>query len=297
MPGRIIPIAVAAALVILAALTSLYTVSETEYAIRTQFGAVEGATYGPGLHWKWPWDQVVKIDRRLLGQSHPMSTFLTRDDRALIVDFYIKWRIVDPVRYYEATGADETSAGDRLSDIVQDGIKSVVAGRTLAEVVTAEHPAVTAGMLESARRAASALGIDLVDVRVQNIDLPDEVASRVYDQMKESFEKTASELRAEGDSAAKRIRAEADRERMEIISDAQRDALASKGAADAEASDIYARAYRSNPEFFAFYRSMQAYERSLGKSNGVLVLSPDSAFFRYMKDPGGRINDSGGARR
>lgn len=289
MPPRSVPVVVAAAVVLVAALTSLFTVSETELAIRTQFGAVEDTTYGPGLHWKWPWDQVVRLDRRLLTQSHPMETFLTRDNRALIVDYFIKWRVADPLHYYEATGGDETSAGGRLSDIVEDGIKNVVAGRTLEQIVSADRAAMTGETLASARRAASGLGIDLVDVRVQNVDLPDEVAARVYDQMKESFERTAGALRAEGDSSAKRIRAEADRERTEIIASAQRDALSVKGAADAQAADIYARASKSSPEFYAFYRSMQAYQRSLGTSNGVLVLSPDSEFFKYMRDPhGGR---------
>lgn len=286
MSLRLIPIVAAAAIVVLAAL-SLFTVSESEYALRTRFGAIVDARYSPGLHVKWPWEQVVKIDSRLLTVAHPMSTFLTRDDRALIVDFSIAWRVASPQRYFEATGADEASAVDRLTAIVEGRIKSVVAGRTLGEVVTAERPAVTSSVLESARRAAAALGIDLIDVRVDNIDLPDEVAAHVYDQMKGSFEKTANELRAEGDASAKSIRAAADRQRTEIISNAERDALTLKGAADAQAAAIYARAGTASPEFYAFYRSMQAYERALGQSNGVLVLSPDSAFFKYMKDPGG----------
>lgn len=284
--GRILPLVVGAALAVLAALTSLFTVSETEYAIRTQFGAIENASYGPGLHWKWPWDQVVKIERRTLTQSQPMSSFLTSDGRALIVDFYVKWRVKNPLRYFEETGADESAAGDRVSDIVKSDMKDVVAERTLEQVVTADRAAVTDSMLASARRTASALGIDLVDVRVQNIDLPDEVAAQVYEEMKQDFERTATSLRAQGDSAAKRIRAEADRERTQIISSAQRDALTVKGRADAEAADIYAGAAKSHPDFYAFYRSMQAYERSLAKPNGVLVLSPDSEFFKYMRDPG-----------
>jgi membrane protease subunit HflC len=285
MTGRLVPIIIAAAVVVIAAL-SLFTVSETDYAIRTRFGAIENAAYGPGLHVKWPWEQVVKIDRRILTVAHPMSTFLTSDDRALLLDYSIKWRVRSPTRYYEATGGDEASAGDRLSAIVENGIKGVVAERTLGQVVTADRPAVTDAMLDGARRTASALGIELVDVRVVNLDLPDEIAAHVYDEMKEGFQKTANELRAEGESAAKSIRAAADRQRTEIISNAQRDALALKGAADAQAAGIYARANASDPEFYAFYRIKQAYERALGKSNGVLVLSPDSAFFKYMKDPG-----------
>jgi modulator of FtsH protease HflC len=283
--GRLVPIVVAAAIVLLAVLTSLFTVSQTEFAIRTEFGAIVATGYRPGLHWKLPWDQVVKLDRRILTQPHPMETFLTNDNRALIVDFYVKWRVKDPTRYYEATGGDEMSAGDRVSDIVKDGIKSVVAQRTLEQIVTAERAAVTGEMFGGASRAVAALGIELVDVRVQSIDLPDEVAARVYEKMKQDFIKIANRLRAQGDSSAKRIRAEADRERTEIVSNAQRDALGIKGAADAQAAAIYARSAEANPEFYAFYRSMQAYERALGKTNDVLVLSPDSEFFKYMRDP------------
>ncbi|MGH8260803.1 MAG: protease modulator HflC [Steroidobacteraceae bacterium] len=285
MSARFAPIVVAAAIVVLVALTSLFTVSEAEFAIRTEFGAIRDAAYGPGLHWKWPWDQVVKLDKRVLTQPHPTATFTTSDDRSVTVDFYVKWRIADPTRYYEAVG-DEAGAGDRLVDIVENDIKTAVAGRTLEQVVASDRTVVTSAVLASARRAAAALGIDLIDVRVQNLELPDEVAARVDEKMKAGFEKTANELRAEGDGEATRIRAEADRQRTEIVSDAQRDALMVKGSADAEAADIYARAYKASPEFYAFYRSMQAYERSLGKPNGVLVLSPDSEFFKYMKDPG-----------
>lgn len=279
-------IIIAAVLVLLGALTSLFSVNEYDFAIRTEFGAIVATGYRPGLHWKLPWDQVVKFDRRILTQSNPMQAFLTKDNRSLIIDSYIKWRVVDPTVYYEATGGSEKSAGERIADIVTDGMKSDVAQRTLGEVVTADRAAVTNESLAAASRAVSALGIQLVNVRVQSIELPDEVADRVYEDMKEDFAKTANHLRAEGESAATGIRAAADRNHTEIISGAQRTALEIKGAADAEAAGIYARAYSVDPEFYAFYRSLQAYERSLGKSNGVLVLSPDSEFFRYMQNPG-----------
>jgi modulator of FtsH protease HflC len=285
MPTRALLIVLAAAIVLAGVLASLFTVNQTELAIRTEFGAIVG-TYEPGLHAKWPWDQVVKFDRRILTRRPPAESFLTNDNRALSVDFYIKWRVKDPTLYYEATGGDEASAGDRVSDIVTDGIKNVVAQRTLEQIVTAERAAVTSDMIGGASRAVSALGIQLIDVRVQRIDLPDEVADRVYEKMKQDFAKIANRLRAEGDSSALSIRAGADRERTEIVADAQRDALRVKGAADAQAADIYAHAYTSNPDFYAFYRSLQAYERSLGQANDVLVLSPDSEFFKYLKDPG-----------
>lgn len=286
MPARFMPVVIAIAVLVLLAFTSLFTVSENELAIRTQFGAIVGTGYHPGLHWKLPWDQVVKFDRRILTLSHPGETFLTNDNRALIVDFYIKWRVRDPSQYYLATGGSEDAAGERVSDIVKDGIKSVVAQRTLEQIVTSERAAVTGQMYGGASRAVEQLGVDLVDVRVQRIDLPEDVAARVYEKMKQNFAKIANKLRAEGNSNATRIKAGADRERTEIIAQAEREALRVKGTADEQAADIYARAYSSNRDFYGFYRSMQAYEHSLGKDGDVLVLSPDTEFLKYLKDPG-----------
>ena len=287
MSPRALPVLIAVVLLVLVAtLTSLFTVSETELAVRTQFGAIMGSTYVPGLHWKLPWDQVSKFEKRILTQSYQGETFLTNDNRGLIVDFYIKWRVKDAERYYVATGASEENAAERLSDIVKDGIKSVVAQRTLAEIVTAERAAVTGEMFKNASETVSALGIELIDVRVQRIDLPEEVAARVYEKMKQDFVKKANRSRAEGAGAATKIRATVLREQTEIVSAAQRDALRIQGAANAQAADTYAKAYTAHPDFYAFYRSLQAYERSLGKEGDVLVLSPDSEFFKYMKDPG-----------
>jgi len=286
MSSRSVPLVIGIAIVVLIALTSLFTVSETELALRTQFGAIVGSDYAPGLHWKLPWDQVVKFDRRTLTLSHPGETFLTNDNRALIVDFYVKWRVHDSKLYYVATGGSEDSAGERVSDIVKDGIKSVVAQRTLEQIVTSERAAVTGQMFGGASRAVEQLGVELIDVRVQRIDLPEDVAARVYEKMKQNFAKIANKLRAEGNSTALSIQAGADRERTQIMAEAERDALRVKGAADEQAADIYAHAYSANREFYAFYRSMQAYEHSLGKDGDVLVLSPDSEFLKYMKDPG-----------
>jgi len=284
MPRRASPFIVLAIVAVLAALTSMFTVSETQLAIRTQFGAILGSTYAPGLHFKLPWDQVVKFDRRILSQSYQGETFLTNDNRGLIVDFYMKWRVKDASRYFQSTSGHEDIAGERLAEIVKDGIKSVVAQRTLQQIVTAERAAVTGDMFGNASRGVADLGVELIDVRVQRIDLPEDVSTRVYESMKQNFAKIASRLRAEGSSAGVRIRASAERERTEILSGAERDALRVRGGADAQATQIYARAYSRNPEFYAFYRSLQAYERSIGKDNDVLVVDPDGEFFKYMKD-------------
>lgn len=285
MPARAFPIIMVLGALLLLAATSLFTVSESQLAIRTEFGAVVGTHYLPGLHLKWPWDQVVKLDRRVLSQSYPGETFLTSDNRGLTVDFYVKWRIKDAQAYFQATGGEEDLAGERLAEIVKDGIKSVVAQRTLGQIVSAARSAVTDEMFGEASQRVAALGIQLVDVRVQRIDLPDEVASRVYDSMEESFKKVASGRRAQGASEALAIRAAADRQRTAIIAAAQRDALKVRGEADAQAARIYARAYSKNPEFYAFYRSLQAYRNALGKEGDLLVITPDGEFFKYLKDP------------
>jgi membrane protease subunit HflC len=274
-----------AVLCVLASLC-VFTVSEGEQAVRTQFGAIVRSNYQPGLHWKLPWDSIIRIDRRTLTASHADETFLTNDNRGLIVDFYILWRVADASAYFQATGASEDVASQRLSDVVKDGIKSIVAQRTLEQIVTAERSVVTGQVMDSASRTVAALGIRLVDVRVQAINLPDEVSTRVYESMKQNFAKIASHLRAEGQSSAATITAGADRQSTEIIAGAEQAALGVRGAADEQAADIYAKAYAAHPDFYAFYRSLQAYEGALGKEGDVLVLSPDSEFFKYFKSPG-----------
>jgi membrane protease subunit HflC len=274
---------VVAALLIFVAF-SLFSVNETEYAIRTRFGEIIDTRYKPGLHLKWPWDRVTKFDRRVLSESYTGETFLTNDGRGLIVDFYVKWRVKDPSTYYTAVAGSEGLAAQRLAEIVKDGIKSVVAQRTLQQVVSAERSAVTGQMFGLASHNAGGLGVELIDVRVQRIDLPDEVAARVYESMKQSFARTASRLRAEGQQESATIRATAERERTVILANAERDALRTRGEGDNLAAQIYARVYSKDPEFYAFYRSLQAYERSIGKEGDLLVLTPDGEFFRYLKE-------------
>jgi modulator of FtsH protease HflC len=288
MPIRGFPLMILVAAIVLLTMTSLFTVQQKEMAIRTQFGAILGGTYEPGLHFKFPWDQVVKFEKRILSQTYQSETFLTNDNRGLIVDFYVKWRVGDASRYYQATGGREELASERISEIVKDGIKSVVAQRPLEEIVTSERAAVTGEMLKAANDNANGLGIELVDVRVQRIDLPEDVSVRVYDSMKQNFAKIASRLRAEGQRAAVTIRSEAERKRSETIANADRDALEIRGKADATAAAIYAKSYNKSPEFYSFYRSLQAYERSLGRDGDILVLSPEGEFFKYLKDPGKR---------
>jgi modulator of FtsH protease HflC len=282
------PILLIVGIIVLALVSSVFTVQQNQMALRTQFGEVKDATYAPGLHLKTPFvDQIVKFERRVLTQNYTGETFLTNEGRALIVDFYIKWQVKEPRRYFETTGGDENAAGQRLADIVKDGIKNAVAQRTLQQIVAAERAAVTGDMIVRARESVDALGVQLVDVRVQRIDLPEDVAARVFESMKQNFERLARQLRGEGEKEANRIRSEADRKRTEILANAQRDALRVRGEGDAIAAQTYSGAYSKSPEFYAFYRSLQAYQNSLGKDGDVLVISPDSEFFRYLREADG----------
>jgi len=290
MPSRLFPFVIGLGAILFVLVNSTFTVPETQLAIRTRFGEILGADYGPGLHFKMPFvDSVTKFERRIVTQNYPGETFLTNENRGLVVDFYVKWRVKSAAAYFRATRGDEAEAGRRLADIVKDGIKNAVAQRTLAEIVTSERAAVTGQMFERASKSVEELGIELIDVRVQRIDLPEDVASRVYDSMKQNFEKLARQLRGEGERQSQTIRAEADRKRTEILSAAARDALKIRGEADSAAAGIYAKAYSVNPEFYSFYRSLQAYRTSLGRDGVVVVVSPDGEFFRYLRSPtGGR---------
>ena len=263
----------------------VFTVSENEVAIRTQFREIVATGYGPGLHFKWPIDTVRKFEKRIVSRSFEGETFLTSENRGLIVDYYVKWRIKDAGRYAQSFGVDTEAAGQRLADIVKDGIKNAVAQRTLQQIVSAERTAFTGDMFDRASKSAESLGLELVDARVQKIGLPPDVESRVYASMQQSFGRLARQLRGEGEKEALRIRAEADRKRTEILAVAARDSLKIRGEGDAKAAALYSAAYGRNPEFYSFYRSLQAYKNSLGKEGDIMVVSPDSDFFKYMRNP------------
>jgi modulator of FtsH protease HflC len=289
MGRKLAPIAILLAVILLLASSALFQVRETEVALRARFGEIVGEQYGPGLHVKLPFiDRIRRFERRIVMQNYTGETFLTSENKGLIVDFYVKWRIRDVAQYYRATGGIEEAASQRLSDIVKDGIKGVVARRTLQEIVIAERSAFTGDMFSSASESVKDLGIELVDVRIQRIDLPEEVSGSVYQRMQESFRALGNKLRAEGASEAERIRAEADRQRTEILATAQRDAQRTRGEGDALAGRIYSESFGKSPEFYAFYRSLQAYRNSLVREGDVWVVTPEGEFFRYLNSASGR---------
>jgi membrane protease subunit HflC len=273
--------AIAAAFIVLA--MSAFTVRETELAIKFRFGEIVRSDYSPGLHFMMPvMNNVRKFERRIITNNYPSEQFLTSEGKILRIDFYIKWRIEDVSKYYQATGGDEEVAAGRLGSIVKDGIKGVIARRTIQQVVAAERTEFTGEILKITEGATSGLGIELVDVRVKKIDLPDEVSESVFLRMRQDFDRQAKELRARGAEAAERLRAEADRQRTELLAEARRESEIIRGEGDAKSADIYARAYQKNAEFYSFYRSLEAYRQALGTESDVLVISPDSDFFKYL---------------
>jgi modulator of FtsH protease HflC len=269
---------------------SIFTVDQREFAIKFSFGEIVDADFEPGVHFKIPFvHNVRKYPRRILTVSNPQELFLTLEKKNLFVDFFVKWRIVDLGQYYRATsGGDESLASQRLLEIIKDGIRSEFAKRTVPQVVSLERRELLDNMLARARGSALKLGIQIVDVRVKRTEFPEQVSDSVFDRMRQERARIASELRAQGAEAAEQIRAEADRQRVVTLAEAYRDAEKVRGEGDALAARIYAEAYRQDAEFFAFYRSIQAYKKSLGKDNDLLVLDGDSEFFRYLKAPDGR---------
>jgi membrane protease subunit HflC len=265
---------------------SLFTVDERELAIKFRLGKIIQTEFEPGLHFKMPFiNNVRKYPRQILTQTNPQELFLTFEKKNLFVDFFVKWRIVDVGAYYRATRGDEALASQRLIEIVKDGVRGEFAKRTVPQVVTAERRELLDKMLASARINARELGMEVIDIRVKRTEFPEQVSDSVFDRMRQERARTASELRAQGAENAEQIRAEADRQRTVTLAEAYREAEKVRGAGDAEAARIYADAYRKDPEFFAFYRSIQAYRRSLGKDNDLLVLDTGSEFFRYMQRP------------
>jgi membrane protease subunit HflC len=286
MQNRMLYILLALVAVILLVRASLFTVNEGQLAIKSIGGEIVDSNYQPGLHFRIPLvNEVSRYDRRILTQMYPAEHFLTREQEQLNVDFYVKWRILNLRRYYEATGGTEEVANARLGETVKDSIKSVVTQRTLQQVVTAERTEFTDAMMKTARPLAEQLGVELVDVRITKIDLPQQVQDSVFDRMRATFKAQAAKLRAEGVEAAEKIRAEANKAQTEILADAARQAAQTRGQGDASASEVFARTYSKNAEFYSFYRSMQSYRESIGTQGDILVIAPDGAYFKYFNKP------------
>ncbi len=267
---------------------SIFTVDQRKFAIVLQLGEIKEVIAEPGLNFKWPLIQNVRyFEKRILTyDSAEPERFITSEKKPVLVDAFVKWRIIDAKQYYISVQGDETRAHIRLSQTVNAGLREEFGRRTVHEVVSGEREKIMDEVRIKADADARAIGVQIVDVRLKRVDLVQEVSESVYRRMETERKRVANELRSKGAADAEKIRADADRQREIIIAEAYRDAQRIKGEGDARATALYAQAFGQNPEFYAFYRSLEAYRASFRNKGDMLVIDPNSEFFKYLKSSG-----------
>jgi membrane protease subunit HflC len=273
---------------------SVFVVRESQVAILSQFGRVVKSDIQPGLHFKLPFAQdALVFDRRILTLDSQPERYLTSEKKDVNVDFFVKWRIKDVLRFYQSTNGDERQALARLNPIVTEAIRNEFNQRSLQDVVSGERANLAQRFVEVANRGTESLGIEVVDVRIKRLDLPEDslVIGSVFDRMRAERLRVANELRAEGQEASETIRSNADRQRAVTIAEAERGAQLLRGEGDAKAAELYAQAYGRDAEFYSFHRSLEAYRAAFADGQSVLVLEKDADFLRYFED------EAGAARR
>ena len=281
MSLRSITIFGAIALVILN--LSAFTINERELAIKLQVGEVVQADYEPGLHFKIPFYQTIrKFPKRIMTINERPERIFTAERLAMDVDFFVKWKIIDTVNFYISTGGSFRVANDRISEIIKNAIVTEFGKRTVKEAISVERAELMRDMLATATTTAKGLGVELVDVRVKQVEFPDDVRNSVYQQMREERGRIAAERRAQGMEVSEEKKSTADKERTIILANANKDSQIIRGEGDAKAAEIYANAYNQDPEFYAFYRSIDAYRNSIGNANDIMVIDPDNEFFQYL---------------
>ncbi|SDA27435.1 protease FtsH subunit HflC [Nitrosospira sp. Nsp18] len=275
------------ALIVLAA-SSLYIVDQRQLAILFQLGEVVDVKTSPGLYFKIPLAQNVRyFDSRILTMdTAEPERFITSEKKNVLVDLFVKWRIVDVKQYYVSVRGDEMLAQTRLAQTVNSSLRDEFGNRTVHDVVSGERDKIMEIMRQKADADARKIGVEVVDVRLKRVDLPQEVSESVYRRMEAERKRVANELRSTGSAESEKIRADADRQREVILAEAYRKAQEAKGEGDAKASAIYAAAFQPNPEFYAFYRSLEAYKQSFKNKSDMLVLEPSSEFFKYLRNSG-----------
>ncbi len=281
---------IALLILLIGANSTLYVVSEFERGVKLQFGKLVEADIQPGLHVKIPFVDNVRIfDARILTVDAQPASFFTVEKKRLIVDSYAKWRIANVETYYKATGGVESVAQNRLANRVNNGLRNQFGTRTLNEVVSGERDLLMKNITDELNASVlNSLGIEVVDVRVKRIDLPQEVSSQVFRRMTAERDKEARELRSTGKERAEKIRASADRERTIEVANAYRDAEELRGEGDAKAAAVYAAAYQQDPEFYAFMRSLNAYKAAFANKGDIMLVEPDSDFFKYLNQQRGQ---------
>ena len=264
---------------------SVFTIKEWERAILFRLGEIVRDDYTPGLHFKVPFiNNVRKFDGRIQTLDVDPERFLTSEKKNVIVDSFVKWRIKDVGRYYTAVRGDVGQANLRLDQIIKDGLRGEFGKRTLKDTVSGDRAQIMNILTATANPLANEIGIEIIDVRIKRVDLPPDVSNSVFRRMQAERERVARDFRSRGAEAAERIRADADRQRTVIVAEAYRDSEQTRGEGDARAADIYAQAFGKNEEFFSLYRSLNAYRGVFGSRDDMLILQPDSDFFRYFGD-------------
>jgi membrane protease subunit HflC len=269
--------------------STLFVVDQRQYAIVFALGEVKKVISEPGLHFKLPppFQNVIFLDKRILTLDTPEADrFITAEKKNILVDAYVKWRIVEPRLYFVSFTGDERRANDRMAQIIKAALNEEITKRTVREVISGERGKVMAAIHQKVTAEAKQIGVDIIDVRLKRVDYVEQINNSVYDRMKSERARVANELRSTGAAESEKIRADADRQRTVILAEAYRDAEHVRGDGDAKASQIYAQAFGQNPEFFKFYRSLEAYRSSFKSRNDLLVIDPNSEFFRYFKGNG-----------
>jgi len=264
---------------------AMFTVDQRQFAIVLQLGEIKDVVKEPGLRFKWPLIQNVRFfERRIMTFESPEpERFITSEKKNVLVDAFVKWRIIDPRLYYISVSGDETRAQIRIAQTVNAGLREEFGKRTVHEVVSGQREDIMEQMRSKADADTRKIGVQIIDVRLKRVDLPTEVSESVYRRMEAERKRVANELRSQGAAEAERIRADADRQREIIIAEAYRDAQKLKGEGDAKATAIYAHAFGRNPEFYSFYRSLEAYRQSFRNKSDMMVLEPSSDFFKSMR--------------
>jgi len=281
------PVLIGLVLVLVVLSASMFTVDQRQNALVFQLGEVVSVKTKPGLYFKLPLVQNVRFfDTRILTMdAADPERFITSEKKNVLVDSFIKWRVIDARQFYVSVGGDETRAQIRLNQTVNDGLRAEFGKRTINDVVSGAREEIMSIIRIKADQDARKIGVQVVDVRIKRVDLPESVSENVYRRMEAERKQVANELRSTGAAEAEKIKADADKQKEVIVAEAYRDAQRVKGEGDAKASAVYASAYGKNAEFYAFYRSMQAYRESFNSKNDVMVLDPSADFFKYMKNP------------
>jgi membrane protease subunit HflC len=281
-------ILVATIVAILLFTTSAFTVDQTQFVLVQRLGEIIAVKKEPGMHFKMPIvDNLKYFDNRILTLDWEQpAKFITSENKYMMVDSFVKWRIIDPAKYYVSIkDGGEAAAEDRLSKVVNAGLRAEFGKRTVHDVIAGERATIMDNLRKRADMEARQIGIQVVDVRLKRVDYAEEISKSVFDRMIAERKRLANQLRSEGSAASEKIRADADKQREVIIAEAYRDAQKAKGEGDAAAAAIYNQSYGKNPEFYAFYRSTEAYKNSFKSKSDVMVLDPSSDFFKYMRSP------------